>query len=97
MILKVIAFIFAYLLCGTGTLELIRLHDRHSKWLDKWGADDADETDEVMVIVLFPLMLLFMLLWVLGKIIALFTKTIRTVVTTVIYTTIALIKGDNGK
>ena len=96
MILKVIAFIFAYLLCGTGTLELIRLHDRHSNWLDRW-ADDADETDEVMVIVLFPLMLLFMLLWVLGKIIALFTKAIRTVVTTVIYMTIALIKGDNGK
>lgn len=96
MILKVIAFIFAYLLCGTGTLELIRLHDRHSEWLDRW-ADDADETEEVMVIVLFPLMLLIMLFWLLKKNIALLAKTIRTVVTMAIYTTIALIKGDNDK
>lgn len=93
MILKIIALVFGYLLGGVGTLELVKLHDRHSEWINRWG-DDSDELDEVMVVVLFPVLLLMILLWAIGKAIAFFIKVVRTVFTTIVYTIIALVKGD---
>lgn len=93
MILKIIALVFGYLLCGVGTLELLKLHDRHSDWINRW-VDSFDETDETFVVILFPALLLMMLLWAIGKAIAFFTKVVRTVFTTIVYTIIALVKGD---
>lgn len=94
MILKIIGLIFGYLLCGVGTLELVKLHDRKVDWINRW-VDDSDELDEVFVVVLFPVLLLMMLLWAIGKAIALFIKAVRTVFTTIVYTIVALIRGKN--
>lgn len=93
MILKIIALVFGYLLCGVGTLELVKLHDRHSDWINRW-ADDSDESEEVFVVVLFPVLLLMILLWMIEIAIAFFIKVVRTVFTTFVYTIIALVKGD---
>lgn len=93
MILKIIALVFGYLLCGVGTLELVKLHDRHSDWINRW-ADDSDESEEVFVVVLFPVLLLMILLWTIEIAIAFFIKVVRTVFTTFVYTIIALVKGD---
>lgn len=71
MILKIIALVFGYLLCGVGTLELVKLHDRKVDWINRW-VDDSDELDEVFVVVLFPVLLSMMLLWAIGKAIALY-------------------------
>ena len=93
MIIKIIAFVFGYLLCGVGTLELVKLHDRHSDWINRWF-DDFDELDDVFVVVMFPAWLLMILLWAIGKASALFIKVVRTVFTTIVYIIIALVKGD---
>ena len=93
MILKIIALVFGYMLCGVGTLELLKLHDRHSDWIDKW-VEDSDELEEAFVVTIFPAYLLMILFWVIGKSIAFFTKAVRTVFTTIVYTIVALIKGD---
>ena len=93
MILKIIAFVFGYLLCGVGVLELVRLHDRHTDWIGKW-IDDDDEIEQVMVVLLFPVALSFLILLVVGKIVFWFIKIVQTVFTTLIYTIVALVKGD---
>ena len=95
MILKIIALVFGYLLGGVGTLELLKLHDRHSEWVNRW-VDDSDELDEVFVVVLFPLLLPMILLWAIGKAIAFFIKAVRTVFTTLIYTIVALVKEKDN-
>jgi ABC-type transport system involved in cytochrome bd biosynthesis fused ATPase/permease subunit len=93
MIFKIIGLIFGYLLCGVGTLELVKLHDRHSEWINRW-VDDSDELDEVFVVVLFPVLLLMILLWAIGKAIAFFIKVVRTVFITIVYIIVALVKGE---
>lgn len=94
MILRIIALVFGYLLCGVGVLELVRLHDRHTDWIDKW-MDDDDEIEQVMVVLLFPVALLFLIFWVVRKIVFWFIKIVQTVFTTLIYTIVALIRGEN--
>lgn len=91
MILKIIAFAFGYLLCGVGTLELLKLHDRHSEWIDKW-VEDSDELEESFVVTIFPAYLLMLLFWAIGKAIAFFTKAVRTIFTIIVYTIVALVK-----
>ena len=93
MILKIIALTFGYMLCGIGTLELLKLHDRHSDWINRW-VEDSDELEESFIVIIFPAFLLMMLFWVIGKAIAFFTKAVRTAFTTIVYTIIALVKGD---
>ena len=93
MILKIIAFTFGYMLCGVGILELLKLHDRHSEWIDRW-VEDSDELEESFVVIIFPAYLLMMLFWVMSKVIAFFTKAVRTVFTTIVYMIVALVKGD---
>lgn len=95
MILKIIALVFGYLLCGVGVLELVRLHDRHTDWIDKW-MDDDDEIEQVMVVLLFPVALLFLILFVIRKIVFWFIKTVQTVFTTLIYTIVALVKEKDN-
>ncbi len=76
-------------------MELVRLHDRHTDWIDKW-MDDDDEIEQVMVVLLFPVMLLFLILWVVRKIVFWFIKTVQTVFTTLIYTIVALVKEKDN-
>ena len=95
MILRILALVFGYLLCGVGVLELVRFHDRHTDWIGKW-MDEDDEIEQVMVVLLFPVALLFLFLWVVRKIVFWFIKTVQTVFTTLIYTIVALVKGKDN-
>lgn len=101
MILKIIGIVLGYLLCGTGVLELIRLHDRHTGYLNQW-LDHDDETEQVIVVVLYPYFLVCLLIpWLIGKFIFAFIRVIQMIFTTLTYVVVALIKGkdkeqDNG-
>lgn len=48
MILKIIGLVFGYMLCGIGTLELLKLHDRHSDWKSGFIHGLADVQEKVI-------------------------------------------------
>lgn len=95
MILKSVLFVFLYLLCGIGTLELILFHDRKcDDSFDQWGIGDCDDIEQVIIVILFPLFLALIIFWAIGKGLALIIKGIRILITTVIYSIVAIIKED---
>lgn len=87
MVLKIIALVFGYLLCGVGVLELVKLHDRKVDWEHEWlyGSDDVED---MFVVILFPIMLIPLILMAV-------IKGIQIVFTTIVYTIVALIRGRN--
>lgn len=88
--IKVLIFIIMYLLCGIGTLELILFHDRKVDGLfDKWEGD-LDTTDQTIVVILFPMFIVLILFWAIGLII----KGLRVFITTIVYSLVALIRGN---
>ena len=91
MILKIIGAVFGYLLCGVGVLELIRLHDRHTNYIDQWLEYD-DESEQVIAVVLFPIILVYIIPWLIGKFVFVFIKVVQMIFTTLTYMIVALIK-----
>ena len=91
MVLKIIGAIFGYLLCGVGVLELIRLHDRHTNYIDQWLEYD-DESEQVIAVVLFPIILVYIIPWLIGKFVFVFIKVVQMIFTTLAYMIVALIK-----
>lgn len=95
MILKIIGVVFGYLLCGVGVLELIRLHDRHTGWLDQWLSCD-DEHDQVIVVILWPFFLVCLLIpWLISKFVFVFIRVVQMIFTTLTYMVVALITGKD--
>lgn len=95
MILKIIGGIFGYLLCGVGVLELIRLHDRHTDYIDQWLEYD-DESEQVIVVVLFPYFLVCLFIpWLIGKFVFAFIRVVQMIFTTLTCIVVALIKGKD--
>lgn len=95
MILKIIGAVFGYLLCGVGVLELIRLHDRHTGWLDRW-LDCDDELDQVIVVILWPFFLVCLLTpWLISKFVFVFIRVVQMIFTTLTYMVAALITGKD--
>jgi len=95
MILKIIVAVFGYLLCGVGVLELVRLHDRHTDYIDQW-LDYDDESEQVILVVLYPYFLVGLLIpWLIGKFVFVFTKAVQMIFTTLAYTIAALISGKD--
>lgn len=86
MIFKIIAFVFGYLLCGVGVLELVKLHDRKVDWEHEWLLD-PDDIDQMFVVVLFPIVLIPLILIVV-------IKGIQIAFTTIVYTIVALVKEE---
>ena len=86
MILKIIALVFVYLLCGVGVLELVRLHDRKVDWEHEWlfGSDDVEQ---MFIVVMFPIVLIPLIFMAV-------IKGIQIVFTTIVYTIVALVKRD---
>ena len=93
MILKIIGAVFGYLLCGVGVLELIRLHDRHTNYIDQWLEYD-DESEQVIAVVLFPIILVYIIPWLIGKFVFVFIKVVQMIFTTLAYMIVALIKRE---
>ena len=94
MILKIIGVVFGYLLCGVGVLELVRLHDRHTDWINQWLASD-DELEQVIVVVLYPFFLVILIPWLIGKFVFVFIKAVQMLFTTLAYLIVVLIKGKD--
>ena len=94
MELKIIGIVFGYLLCGVGILELIRLHDRHTDFINQWLSFD-DEFEQVIVVVLFPFVLVQLIPWLISKCIFAFIRVVQITFTTLTYTIVALMKGKD--
>lgn len=95
MILKIIGAVFGYLLCGVGVLEIIRLHDRHTDYIDQLLGYD-DEIEQVIVVVLYPFFLVgFFIPWLIGKFVFVFIRVVQMIFTTLTYMVVALIKGKD--
>lgn len=94
MTLKIIGVAFGYLLCGVGVLELIRLHDRHTDFINQWLSFD-DELEQVIVVVLYPFFLVFLMPWLISKFIFAFIRVVQIIFTTLTYIVVALMKGKD--
>lgn len=94
MELKTIGIVFGYLLCGVGVLELIRLHDRHTDFINQWLNFD-DELEQVIVVVLFPFILVQLIPWLIGKCIFAFIRVVQITFTALTYIVVALMKGKD--
>lgn len=95
MILKIIGVVFGYLLCGVGVLELIRLHDRHTGWLNQWS-DCNDEGEQVFVVILWPFFSVCLLIpWLISKFVFAFIRVVQMIFTTLTYMIVALITGKD--
>lgn len=91
MILKVILGIFLYLLIGVGVLEIVKWHDRNVDWVDTWI---MFEEFEVLCVVFWILPLMLIVFWLLYLGLYQFIRITRIFFTTIVYTVIALVKGD---
>lgn len=92
MFLRVFFIVLIYLLLGVGVLEIMLWHDRNCDWIHEWI---DDESMQVLVVVFMPFYLLLVILWLLYIGILKFIKAVRVLFTTLIYTVISLIKGEN--
>lgn len=91
MILKVILGIFLYLLIGVGVLEIVKWHDRNVDWVDAWI---MFEEFEVLCVVFWFIPLTLIVFWLLYLGLYQFIRITRIFFTTIVYTVIALVKGD---
>lgn len=93
MIFKIIGAILGYLLCGVGVLELFRLHDRHTDWINQWL---YDEIEQIIVVILWPMALVVPIMpWLIGKFVFVFIRVVQMIFTTLTYIVVALIKGKD--
>ena len=91
MILKVILGILLYLLIGVGVLEIVKWHDRNVDWVDAWIMFDEFE---VLCVVFWIFPLMWIVFWLLYKGLYQFIRITRIFFTTIVYTVIALLKGE---
>lgn len=92
MIIKVILFVFIYLLIGIITLEGIAWYDRKSKSVYKW-VEDHDDVDNVIVVLMWPILLPIIGVCIFFVGLAYLIKGIRIFYTTIVYLIIVFIKN----
>lgn len=92
MIFKVILLIFAYLLIGCATLEIMLWHDRKVGFIEKW-IDETSDWEQVYVVIFWPVTSLILWMYALGYLI----KAVRIFFTATVYVIAALIDKPSKK